>query len=150
MTQRQTQYDQKETEREERRRSIDTTSSAILVSSLPHGAGRVLNPIDMEAIRTGYVDALGPINAYKARDVEWAIENGLEASAILDALEQTSMAARPTHYYFRAILRRYVTEGIHDARAAEAAREEFRAQREAARRETWGAWYHDPDHNMPW
>ena len=150
MTQRQTHYDQKETEREERRTSIDTTSSGILVSSIPHGPRRVLPPIDLEAIRTGYLDVLGSLNAIKARDIEWAIDNGLEASAILDALEQTSMAARPTHYYFRAILRRYVTEGIHDAMAAEAAREEFRAQREAARRETWGAWYQDPDHNMPW
>jgi hypothetical protein len=109
----------------------------------------LLHPVDMEAIRTGYVDILGPINAIKARAIEAAINSGLDASAILDALEQTALAARPSHAYLCAILRRYITQGIRTAADAEADREAYAARREAANRER-AAWYADPSDDMPW
>lgn len=108
-----------------------------------------MNPIDLEAIRTGYVDVLGQLNAYKAQDIERAIAFGLDASAILDALEQTALAPRPSHAYFRAILGRYISQDIKTAQDAERDRDKFRARREAANRER-AAWYADPADNMPW
>lgn len=137
------------TETDKREEVISGTGSSSTTTK-PHGAGRVLHPIDLEAIRTGYVDVLGPLNAYKARDIEVAINCGLEASAILDAIEQTARAARPSHAYLVAILRRYATYGITTRQEAEEDREAFRAKQEAARRETWGAWYHDPQDDQPW
>lgn len=128
------------------RQTAATTTS----SSIAHGTGRTIPPIDLEAIRTAYIDVLGALNAFKARDIEYGLENGLDASAILDALDQTAMAARPTHYYLRAIIRRYVNEGIHTAEEAEQSREEFRALREQAKRETWGTWYRNPEDDYPW
>lgn len=123
-------------------RSSSTTTTA-------HGAGRTLNPVDLEAIRSGYVDILGQLNAIKARDIERAITCGLEASAILDALEQVALAPRPSHAYFRAVLGRYISQGIFTGQDAERDREEFRARREAANRER-AAWYADPADSMPW
>lgn len=149
MTQYRTESDFTETVIQQRADS-SSSSSTTTTTTMNNGAGRVLFPQDYEAIRTGYVDVLGQLNGFKARDIEWAINNGLEASAILDALEVTAMAKRPTHYYFRAILHRYATFGIHTAEDAERDREAWAARREAANRESWGAWYKDPAEDMPW
>ena len=146
MTQSRTDTNFTETDREReagsRTRSSSTTTTA-------HATGHILSPLDYEAIRTMYVDVLGPLNRIKARDIEVAIANGLQASAILDALYETALAARPSHQYMRAILRRYVSFGIYTAEDAEKDREQFRAQREASNREKWGAWYKDPTDDMP-
>lgn len=96
-----------------------------------------------------YVDVLGPLNRIKARDIEAAIANGVQTSAIIDALDETALAARPSHQYLRAILRRYVSFGIYTAEDAEKDREQFRAQREASNREKWGAWYKNPEDEFP-
>ena len=141
------QTDNTTTDRDSKRSS--SSSTAIYSSSTVHGAGHVLTPWDMEAIREGYVDILGSLNAIKARDIEAAISCGLDAGAILDALEQTALATRPSHAYFRTIIRRYMAEGIHTANEAEEAREIFRAKREAANRERWNAWYKDPADDFP-
>lgn len=113
-------------------------------SSIAHGARRVQpSPMDLEQIRTMYVDVLGALNAIKARDIEQAMNGGVTTSAILDALEQTALAPRPTHAYLRAVLRRYVAEGVTTAEEAERSREAYRAQRAAAGRER-SAWYDAP------
>ena len=143
MTQERIHSDFRETERE-REGYTNLSSSILSCSSIGHGPGRVLNALEMETIRQAYVDALGDLNVFKARDIEAAISEGLEASAILDALEQTAMAARPSHYYLRAILRRYAAEGIHTSAEAEAARAQFRARRAAAHQAAGAAWYKNP------
>lgn len=113
-------------------------------SSVSHGAGRVqLTAVELEMIRQGYVDAIGPLNAIKARDIETAIGAGVQASAILDAIEQTGLAPRPSHYYLRAILRRYASEGITTADEAERSRGDYRTRRAAAGREQT-SWWHNP------
>ena len=120
--------------------NVKATSS----SSISHGAGRVQpSPMDLEQIRQMYVDVLGPLNAIKARDIEQAMNGGLTASAILDAIEQTALAPRPAHAYLRAVLRRYVAEHVTTAEDAERTREAYRAQRAAAGRER-SAWYDAP------
>lgn len=113
-------------------------------SSIAHGPRRVQpSPMDLEQIRQLYVDVLGPLNAIKARDIEQAMGAGVTASAILDALEQTALAPRPTHAYLRAVLRRYAAEGVTTAEDAERSREAYRAQRAAAGRERT-TWYDAP------
>ena len=143
----------RETEREtERQRSSSssTTSTSTTTSSYHTEPGVFLADEDLEAIRTAYNGVLGALNYVTARDIEWAIRNGLQASAILDAIDQTALAPRPSHYYLRAILRRYVTERITTAEAAEDQRHRRRAERDQANAETWGAWYRDPSANLPW
>ena len=152
MTEQQIHSDNRVTERERAAGSSSstttTTTSTTTTYNTEPGVFRV-NPIDLEAIRSGYVDILGPINSIKARAIEAAIAHGLDASAILDALEQTALAARPSHAYLCAILRRYITQGIRTAADAEADRAEYAARREAANRER-AAWYADPADAMPW
>lgn len=113
-------------------------------TSIAHGAGRVQpTAAELEAIRQEYVDEIGALNAIKARDIEAAIEAGVQASAILDAIEQTALAPRPSHYYLRAILRRYAAEGITTAEEAERSRGDFRTRRAAAGRDR-AEWWHNP------
>ena len=112
--------------------------------------GVFLSPMDMEAIRQTYNDILGTLNFIKARDIEWAIRSGLKAGAILDAIEQTAMAHRPSHPYLVAILERYISYGIHTREDAERDRIAHKARRDAANRERWNAWYKNPEDDMPW
>lgn len=103
-----------------------------------------LPPQDLEAIRTYYNSILGPLNMAKAAVIERAIQAGVTASAILDALEQTALAPRPSHAYLTAILRRYMAEGITTAEEAEAQRFQRRHEREMARVEREHTWYMSP------
>lgn len=122
----------------------DNTNESTTSSSIAHAAGRVQpTPMELEQIRQMYVDAIGPLNAIKARDIERAMTDGLTVTAILDAIEQTAYAPRPSHAYLRAVLRRYIAEGVHTAEDAERTREAYRAQRAATGRER-STWYDAP------
>ena len=121
-----------------------TPSTSTTSTTMAHGAGRILDPQDLEAIRTGYADVLGALNAVKARDIERAISCGLDASAILDAIEQTALAPRPSHAYLRAILERYAREEITSAERAERDREVHRLRQQSWRDEQTVAWYNPP------
>lgn len=103
-----------------------------------------LSPQDMETIRQYYSSILGPLNMVKAAAIERAIGAGLTASAILDALEQTALAPRPSHAYLTAILQRYMAEGITTAEEAEQQRFQRRHEREMARVEREHNWYMTP------
>lgn len=105
---------------------------------------------DLEVIRQQYEKLLGPLNAVKAYDIERAFQNGLKTSAILDALEQTAMAPRPTHYYFRAIIVRYMQEGITTEEAAEKQRFQRRNQRMMQRITRDHEWYDSPEDAFEW
>jgi hypothetical protein len=88
-----------------------------------------------------YVKILGPLNAYKAQDIVRAAMNGLEVSAIIDAIDQTAMAPRPSHYYFRAVLTRYWTEGLTTVEKVQEDRlRRFHQQRESKGND-WQDWY---------
>ena len=143
MTEFGTEIEKRVTSKQQEGRSSSTTTT------VAHGARRVLDPQDYEAIRTGYLEVLGPLNSIKAHDIERAIAFGLDASAILDAIYQTAMANRPTHAYLRAILNRYITEGIYTEADAERDRRDYAARREAANRER-ASWYSDPVEEYLW
>ena len=118
--------------------SKKSSTSSTIANTHP---GVLLEPFEWEQIRQGYEMLLGALNAYRARDIEIAVENHLEVSAILDALEQTALAPRPSHSYFRAILMRYTREGIWNVERAEAEREERRRERYSAKKTQYNTWY---------
>ena len=85
--------------------TVQQHTPACTSSSYHTEPGVLCAPHDLEAIRQGYEQVLGLLNVFKARDIEAALRSGLDAGAILDAIEETAMAPRPSHYYLRAILR---------------------------------------------
>ena len=151
MTEQRTQRDFSETEQQKARSSRSSSTTTTGTTTTYHtepGVSRI-DPWDLEAIREAYTDLLGPLNSFKAQIIEAAMQNGMTAGAILDAIRQTAFAPRPSHAYLTAIIRRYITYGIHTAEEAEADRQEYAMRREAANRER-AAWYKDPRDNMPW
>lgn len=100
---------------------------------------------DLEEIRIHYEGVLRCyLNNVTAGDIEEAISAGLQASAILDALNQTAMAPRPSHYYFRAILKRYMREGITTREKAEEQRWKRKHDMEIRQDSQQRAWFTNP------
>ena len=118
------------------------TTTSTTSTTTAHAAGRVPpTPFEWEQIRQTYVDVLGALNCVKAHDIEEAVNLGLSASAVLDAIEQTALAPRPTHYYLRAVLRRYANWGIFTREAAEKDRNERRREQRLAQYRNESTWY---------
>lgn len=144
MTEQRQQEDKSKTIREKQQQTTTTTKYY-----LPHGAGRVLNPSDLEQVRMAYNSILGDLNAVKARAIEEAMCYGVEASAVIDAIEQTALAPRPSFYYFRAILRRYTNDGI---TTAEMAKNDRWERRKKQQQEKWRSeeWFEHRNEELPW
>ena len=141
----------KETEQQTNNNHSSTTTSAGSSSSVATEPGvHSLSAHDLEIIRQSYVDILGQLNASKAHDIERAIKAGLDAGAILEAIDQTAMARRPSHYYLRAVLNRYICYGLLTAADVLRDREERMRERYQANREQWSTWYHNPEEDLPW
>lgn len=77
------------------------------VFSNPLEAENTLHVIGME-----YNNILGPMNMQIARYIEQLLREGMEPEVILDALQSTAWARRPSPQYFRAICARYRERGI--------------------------------------
>lgn len=90
-------------------RTTSTTSSSS--SSMSHGAGRVLNPDELESIRQAYVTNIGPLKAPIAHYLENCLQT-METALVINAIEETGWASRPSPQYLRAILERYKREGL--------------------------------------
>lgn len=106
---------------------------------------------DLEVIRQHYEHVIKCyLNCITASDIEQAIASGLQTSAIIDALDETAMAPRPSHYYFRAILKRYMREGITTREKAEAQRWQRRREREINRMKREHEWYDSPNEELDW
>ena len=116
---------------------------------LPHGAGRVLEPGELEQVRICYNSVLGELNSIKARIIEQAFEYGVEASAVIDAIEQTGYAPRPSYHYFRAILTRYMNEHIYTAQQA---KDDRFARKKKQQEEKWkrDEWFEHRDEQLPY
>lgn len=128
--------------------SSDTSSSSATSSTTTtraHGPRRVLEPLELEKIRKCYIDVLGPLNYFKAKVLEEAIQYGLQTSAILDALEQTAIAPRPSHAYLSAILHRYICQDIHTVEDAERDRLRRRYEREDGLKQALNWWERSSD-----
>lgn len=82
----------------------------------------------MAYIGRSYEEAIGaPMSVNVARYLSLLLDGGMEPGLILDAIDQTAWAPRPSPYYLRAVLERYVLDGLTNAREAEAQRVQRRA-----------------------
>lgn len=135
------------TENRKAGRQTDTTASTTSTTCNTE-PGVSISAMELDAIAAAYNDVIGPLNMYRARTIEEAIGAGLDAGAILDAIEQTAMAPRPSHAYLAAILRRYIADGITTAAAAISDRQRHAVRRAAAGRET-APWYARPAAHNP-
>lgn len=73
----------------------------------------LFNPQDLEAIRIAYKGCVGQeLTATVAGYIEKCMAAGMHADVVLDAIERTGWARRPSPFYLRAILRRYLEWSI--------------------------------------
>ena len=68
---------------------------------------------DYMAIKEGYCAAIGPLTAPVAWYLEGLIGDGMSPDVILNAIQETGWARRPSPQYLRAILERYKAHGIY-------------------------------------
>ena len=70
-----------------------------------------ISPEALEAIREAYVACVGFMTASIAHEIEAAIKDGMFPEVVIDAIQQTGNAPRPSPYYLRTILRRWRPRG---------------------------------------
>ena len=74
----------------------------------------------MEKIAEAYKANIGPmITQAAATVIENALKTGMEPSTVIWAIEETGLAARPSPYYLRAVLRNWAEWGVASSRVRE-------------------------------
>lgn len=102
------------------------------------GPEGIITPDDLMAIRDAYVAYVGqPMTAMVAREVEAALADGMRPSVVIEAAKVTGDAPRPTPYYMRAVLRRWIRDGILTDDALAADKAAFEQQQAAAPSKAW-------------
>lgn len=120
--------------------STTIRSSSSTSTSIDTAPGVFFSEEDLKAIREAYVMSVGELNVMVASMLERFLRAGLEPLAVIHAIEETGMAMMPSPYYLRAILTRYVREGLHtleDVLAAEAERDRRRYEAGEQRAQRW-------------
>lgn len=98
----------------------------------------IITPDDLMAIRDAYVTYVGqPMTAMVAHEVEAALADGMRPSVVIEATKVTGDAPRPTPYYMRAVLRRWLRDGILTDDALAADKAAFEQQQAAAPNKAW-------------
>lgn len=65
-----------------------------------------------ERIVQAFTQAIGPMNYFVAQEIESAIQQGLTVANVLEAIQITSFAPRPSAAYLRAVLRNWIRDGV--------------------------------------
>ena len=65
-----------------------------------------------ERIVQAFTQAVGPMNYFIAQEIEKAIQQGLTVANVLEAIQITSFAPRPSAAYLRAVLRNWIRDGV--------------------------------------
>lgn len=108
------------------------------------GQDGIITPDDLMAIRDAYVTYVGqPMTAMVAHEVEAALADGMRPSVVIEAARVTGDAPRPTPYYMRAVLRRWLRDGILSDDALAADRAAYEQQRAATSADDW--WRNNPN-----
>ena len=108
------------------------------------GPEGIITPDDLMAIRDAYVAYVGqPMTAMVAREVEAALADGMHPSIVIEAAKVTGDAPRPTPYYMRAVLRRWLRDGVLTDDALAADRAAYEQQRAAKSSDDW--WRNNPN-----
>lgn len=98
----------------------------------------IITPDDLMAIRDAYVTYVGqPMTAMVAHEVEAALADGMRPSVVIEAAKVTGDAPRPTPYYMRAVLRRWLRDNILTDDALAADKAAFEQQQAAAPSKAW-------------
>lgn len=129
-------------------RNNDTTSigrtntSSISIHTQP-GVCQ-LSPSDLEDIRIAYKTSLSmPLTSTVAHFIENCLYAGMHADVVIEAINRTGWAKRPTPFYLRAILNRFLQAQIltmQDVKDDEEERLDFQRQ---AGEDAWKYWYVD-------
>lgn len=108
------------------------------------GPEGIITPDDLMAIRDAYVTYVGqPMTAMVAREVEAALAEGMRPSVVIEAAKVTGDAPRPTPYYMRAVLRRWLRDGVLTDDALAADRAAYEQQRAEKSSNDW--WRNNPN-----
>lgn len=92
---------------------LSTTSTTSSISTEP---GVCISSEALDIIREAYIVHVGmPMTAAIAHEIEAALHDSMQPDVVLDAIQQTGSAPRPSPYYLRAILRRWRRDGIRNA-----------------------------------
>lgn len=86
-------------------------------NNILHGAGRVLSDEDKEVLRECYNDNIGEMTGAAAGVIERAFLAGIDVCDIIMAIEDTGLAPRPSGYYLKRILDRWIETGVTVSRA---------------------------------
>lgn len=92
-----------------RNSNITTSSSTTSAATLP---GVLFNENDLMAIKQAYCACIGDLKAAVAWYIEGLMKWGMEPDVILNAINETGWAKRPSPQYMRAILERYKAHEI--------------------------------------
>ena len=86
--------------------STGNNNNIIIIKNTQPGVS--ISPEDGERIVRAYMDNIGyGINPPVARMIEEFISNGHTVNDVIDAIERTGFAPRPSPAYLRAVLRNY-------------------------------------------
>lgn len=108
------------------------------------GQDGIITPDDLMAIRDAYVAYVGqPMTAMVAHEIEAALAGGMRPSVVIEAAKVTGDAPRPTPYYMRAVLRRWLRDGILTDDALAADKAAYEQQRAATSADDW--WRNNPN-----
>lgn len=108
------------------------------------GPEGIITHDDLMAIRDAYVTYVGqPMTAMVAHEVEAALAEGMRPSVVIEAAKTTGDAPRPTPYYMRAVLRRWLRDGILTDDALAADKAAYEQQRAATSADDW--WRNNPN-----
>ncbi len=91
-------------------------------NNILHGAGRVLTDEDKQMLRECYNDNIGEMTGAAAGVIERAFLAGIEVCDIIMAIEDTGLAPRPSGYYLKRILDRWIETGVTVSRARDTIR----------------------------
>lgn len=86
-------------------------------NNILHGSGRVLSAEDKEILRECYNDNIGEMTGAAAGVIERAFLAGIDVCDIIMAIEDTGLAPRPSGYYLKRILDRWIETGVTVSRA---------------------------------
>lgn len=125
-----------------RKQGTATVSSSSTTTTIHTEPGVcTCSPADLEVIRTAYTGVCGQLTAPIAHFIEKCISAGMEPAVIVDAIERTGWARRPSPFYLRAILQRYLREQIRtmdDVEGDNADRQQYQQQHGD---DGWREWY---------
>lgn len=123
---------------------LTVSSSSITTTTIGNTQPGVfpVSPADLEDIRIAYTTTIEKeMNATVAWFIEKCLNAGINADVIEDAIFRTGWAKRPSPFYLRAILNRYMKEGIKTLQDVADDEAELRSHQDRFGADMWKDWY---------